>query len=46
MDEIIFSLHGKKWFSKIDLKDGFFQIPLREEDKHKTAFRHKHKLKK
>jgi hypothetical protein len=45
IEEILFSLHGKKWFSKLDLKDGFFQIPLKEEDRHKTAFRHEHKLK-
>ena len=45
MEGIIFSLHGQKWVFKIDLKDGFFQKPLREKDKHKTAFRHGHKLK-
>ena len=29
---------GYKYFSKLDLKSGFYQIPIREEDKEKTAF--------
>lgn len=44
MDTIVHGLYGKKIFSKIDLKDGFFHIPIRDEDKHKTAFRVKNKL--
>ena len=31
-------LNGSSWFSVIDLKSGFYQIPMREEDKEKTAF--------
>jgi hypothetical protein len=31
-------LSGSSWFSVIDLKSGFYQIPMREEDKEKTAF--------
>ena len=31
-------LKGSKFFSKIDLTDGFWQIPLKEEDKPKTGF--------
>jgi hypothetical protein len=31
-------LRDFEYFSKIDLKDGFFQIQLRKEDRHKTAF--------
>lgn len=44
MEEMIYKLNGQKIFSKIDLKEGFFQIPLAEEDRHKTAFRVKNKL--
>jgi hypothetical protein len=36
-------LRGKKYFTKVDLKEGFFQIHLREQDKEKTAFRIKNK---
>ena len=29
---------GYKYFSKLDLKSGFYQIPIKEADKEKTAF--------
>ncbi|CAF1521778.1 unnamed protein product [Rotaria sordida] len=29
---------GYQFFSKLDMKSGFWQIPIKEEDKHKTAF--------
>ena len=29
---------GYKFFSKLDMKTGFWRIPVKEEDKHKTAF--------
>ncbi|CAF2090982.1 unnamed protein product [Rotaria magnacalcarata] len=29
---------GYKFFSKLDMKSGFWQIPIQEEDRHKTAF--------
>ncbi|CAF3264353.1 unnamed protein product [Rotaria sp. Silwood2] len=29
---------GYRYFSKLDMKSGFWQIPIKEEDKHKTAF--------
>ena len=29
---------GYKFFAKLDIKSGFWQIPIKEEDKHKTAF--------
>ncbi|CAF3985539.1 unnamed protein product, partial [Rotaria sp. Silwood1] len=29
---------GYKYFSKLDLKSGFYQIPIRDSDKEKTAF--------
>ncbi|KAF9760719.1 Retrovirus-related Pol polyprotein from transposon 17.6 [Nosema granulosis] len=38
IQELITLLHGKRYFTCIDLKDGFFQVPIRECDKEKTAF--------
>ena len=32
------SLGGSNYFSTIDMKSGYWQIPLHEDDKHKTAF--------
>ena len=29
---------GYRYFSKLDMKSGFWQIPIKEENKHKTAF--------
>lgn len=36
--EVLSRLGGNKFFTVIDLKSGFHQIPLREEDIEKTAF--------
>ena len=44
MNEFIHGLQGQKFFSKIDLKDGFFHIPVKKEHRHKTAFRVKNRL--
>ena len=39
MEETIRKLgQGYKYFSKLDLKSGFYQIPINQEDKEKTAF--------
>ncbi len=37
MDDLAASLSGCKFFSKLDLKQGYHQIPMREEDIKKTA---------
>lgn len=36
--EVLSNLGGNQYFTVIDLKSGFHQIPLREEDRQKTAF--------
>ena len=38
IDHLFTKLSGKKYFTKIDLAKGFWQIPVKEEDKQKTAF--------
>ena len=38
IEECINSLAGKKWFCTLDMNSGYWQIPVAEEDKEKTAF--------
>ena len=38
MDTLIESLSGSEYLTSLDLQSGYWQFPLRESDKHKTAF--------
>ena len=38
VDEILSKMTGMKYFSTLDLFSGYFQVPLAEEDRYKTAF--------
>ena len=38
-DDLLDTLHGACWFSTLVLKSGYCQVPIKDEDKHNTAFK-------
>lgn len=38
IDDILSYLNGCQWFTGLDLFSGYWQIPIKESDKHKSAF--------
>lgn len=38
IEDALHCLSGSKWFSVLDLRSGYYQIPMSKDDKEKTAF--------
>ena len=38
IDDLLDALPWGKWFSTLDLKSGYWQVPISEQDKEKTRF--------
>jgi transposase InsO family protein len=38
VEELLQRLGDHSWFTKLDLKSGYYQIPIQQDDKEKTAF--------
>ena len=38
IEELLSQLKGAQYFSHLDLRDGYFHVPIAKEDVHKTAF--------
>ncbi len=38
IDDVLDALHGNVWFSVVDLAWGYWNVPVADEDKEKTAF--------
>jgi transposase InsO family protein len=38
LEQALQMVGGRRYYSKLDLRSGYFQIPIKDDDKHKTAF--------
>uniref|UniRef100_A0A8C5QC51 Gypsy retrotransposon integrase-like protein 1 n=1 Tax=Leptobrachium leishanense TaxID=445787 RepID=A0A8C5QC51_9ANUR len=38
IEDLLNALNGSKWFSVLDLRSGYYQVPMNAEDQEKTAF--------